>query len=199
MGLWEDIIRNKNMRDGKKSTAKSTKKDAKAVESSFLADAYNSITDGNGALGLIPGYNQQKQYQENIAPGIQQGIDDYIKSGTRTNADAIAAGQPHLAPKPYVDPLFSNAPEVNPQAAAAAYGNRVAPAPQYESAVLPEVQAPQYTPPAARQAAPVQAAPAVQSDIPLQRRGYIPNRQVKADATNLMDLYGQGDGFGIEW
>ena len=48
-----------------------------------LAGAYNGITGGNGAMGLIPGYNQQIQYDEYIAPSINNAMNAVSKAGTR--------------------------------------------------------------------------------------------------------------------
>ena len=65
-----------------------------------LASAYNAITDGNGVMGLIPGINQQRQWDRNAVPVINDVISSIGKAGTRTNAQARAAGVPHLGVLP---------------------------------------------------------------------------------------------------
>jgi len=57
-------------------------------------------------------------------------FDSLMSRGTRGADAPIGLGPRTIAPAEdtYVDPLYSDAPAVNPQAIAAAYGNRVAPA-----------------------------------------------------------------------
>jgi len=150
--------------------------------------------------------------------GGKSWFEDFITRGTRGTDAPIGLGErtevnenPNALPPlisglakeaSYVDPLYQDAPVINPQAVAAAYGNRVT-APTTDLGGAP-VQAPVKAPVQRQPIRQIQAAPSAPSVYPqqvLQRRGLdVPQRPTHADRLAMLDANSGADaGYGINW
>ncbi len=135
----------------------------------------------------------QKSWFSNFLRGGIRGSDAPIGLGPRTVETDVGT---------YVDPLYQDAPAINPQTALAALGGRIAePTTDLQGA---PIAAPVKRQPIRNQVA-AQAAPSVYPTqaperIPLARReAPLGPQRAPLSVHNIMDVDAGSDGYGISW
>ena len=59
---------------------------------------YQAVTDGNGLMGLVPGYNQYAQWNNSdMRKNIDSSIDSFIRGGTTSHKTSVNNGMPRLS------------------------------------------------------------------------------------------------------